>query len=105
VPPNDGLGLDENEHVRPPRPPSAQDDPEPAIGAGDAREPAAQGEGGQLLVEGKDLEHEVGAVAAGGDEGAEEQQRDPEHSRMRIDGGGGNVKDRREYNLWRGTGL
>ena len=59
---------------------------------------------GQLLAEGKDLKHEVGAVAEGGDEHAEKQQRDLEHGRMRIDGGGGNVNDRREYDLWRGTG-
>jgi len=103
VPPDDGLGRDEDEDVGPPRPPPAQDDPEPAVGAGDARAPAAQGEGGQLLAEGKDLKHEVGAVAEDGDEGAEKQQRDLEHSRMRIDGGGGNVNDRREYDLWRGT--
>jgi len=73
----------------PPCPPPAQDDPEPAVGDGDARAPAAQGEGGQLLAQGKDLKPEVGAVAEGGDEGAEEQQKDLEHGRMRIDDGAG----------------
>jgi hypothetical protein len=96
VPPDDGLGLDEDEDVGPPCPPPAQDDPEPAVGAGDARAPAAQGEGGQLLAEGKDLKHEVGAVAKGGDESFEEEQKDLEHGRMRTDGGGGNVNDRRD---------
>ena len=70
---------------------------------GDARAPAAQGEGGQLLADGKDLKHEVGAVAAGGDEGAEEQPDDLQHGRMRIVGGVGNVNDRRD-GLWRGVG-
>jgi hypothetical protein len=55
-----------------------------AVGDGDARPPAAQGEGGQLLASGKDLTHEVGAVAAGRDEGAEEQQKDLEHGLMRM---------------------
>ena len=96
MPPDDGLGLDEDEDVGPPCPPPPQDDPEPAVGDGDARALAAQGEGGQLLAEGKDLEHEVGAVAAGGDEGAEDQQKELEHGRMRIDGGGENVNDRRD---------
>ena len=58
--PDDGLGLDEDEHVGPPCPQPAQ---------------------------GKDLEHEVGVAAEGGDEGAKEQQKDLEHCPMRIDDG------------------
>lgn len=86
MPADDGLGMDDDEHLLPPRPEPAKCDPEDPIRRSD-RGPLAGGEGGELLAERQVLEDEVTPRAERGNEDGEERAEDPEHAGVTILGG------------------
>jgi len=65
MPPDHRLGLHEDKDVKPARPQPTEHDPEQSVGSADPGPATAVGEGGELLPEGKVLEHEVGARSDG----------------------------------------
>ena len=86
MPADHGVGLDDDEDVRPSRPEPGKDDPERAVGLAQVRAARGALQVGQLLAQGEVLQCEVGPAAEGGPQRAKEAQEQVDHRAMMHDG-------------------